>query len=325
MSEIQVVPGYPAIFMNGAVLLIGFNRPQLLQDRLKELDELIDAGINIYVSIDGPRPGNLHDESAHMEIKSILDGYSRNKRINFLYSPSNKGCDKHIFDSISHVLSLKKFVIVIEDDVAMSQAATQEILNKAMDIYNLGKLNPVVAMSGAFFKFAPIQNIWRKSNYFSAWGFAVNENFWNLHQQTLAQTNPDVIEELKSNSATWVETSQRKQQIWNERIGRTNYDYLIQRTIFLRGINTIAPLFRISDNLGHGIIGAAHTRFRTPWYLKYSTFGKNDDFKKGLVSSHRFNSLLTWTDSQTWAGDGLFSVRGRTTGIRTHLKRFLAQ
>jgi hypothetical protein len=307
--------------MNGAVLLIGFNRPQLLRERLREINKLSQEGIDIFVSIDGARKENLEDELVQAEIKTILDEYSRNKRIQIWFSEANKGCDKHIFDSISQVLSQKEYLVVIEDDVAITHTAAQKMLGRAEEIFTLGRLDPIIAMSGIFLKLVPFQNMWRLSNYFSAWGFAVNKNFWELHIRTLATNEPNTVEKLKSQSETWRKTSKRKQKIWDERIARTNYDYLIQRTIFLRGINTIAPIFRFSDNVGHGISGAAHTRFRTPWFLKFSTFGRNDEIREEQICSQRINSLLTWTDSQTWAGDGLLSVRGRNIGIRTYIRR----
>ncbi len=308
--------------MNGAVLLIGFNRPQLLRDRLLEINKLSEAGVDIYVSIDGPRQGKPEDELAQTQIRSILDEHCRNTQIHIWFSQANKGCDKHIFDSISQVLSQKEYLVVIEDDVAITQIAALKMLDQAEEVFTLGKLNPIIAMSGAFLRFAPFHNKWRLSHYFSAWGFAINRNFWKLHVRTLAMNDPIAVEALKSQSETWGKTTLRKQKIWEERIERTNYDYLIQRTIFLRGIHTIAPLFRISDNVGHGISGAAHTRFRTPWFLKFPTFGRNDEIRKAQVCSRRTSSLLTWTDSQTWAGDGLLSARGRNIGIRTFLKRF---
>lgn len=310
---------------NGALLLIGFNRPNLLRDRLREIMKLSQAGVEIYVSIDGPRQGNFVDELAQKEIKSILHEHSQNNKIQIWFSETNKGCDKHIFDSISQVLKEKEYLVVVEDDVAITYEAAAQMLYKANQVLTLGKLNPVIAMSGLFLRFLPRHNIWRKSIYFSAWGFAVNKNFWDLHLRTLTMKEPNTVEELKSKSETWGKISMRRRKIWNERIARINYDFLIQRTIFLHGINTIAPLFRISDNVGHGISGAAHTRFKTPWFLKFSIFGRNDLFKNKSISSQKINSLLTWADSQTWAGDGLLSVRGRNKGIRTHLRKLVTK
>jgi hypothetical protein len=36
-------------------------------------------------------------------------------------------------------------------------------------------------------------------------------------------------------------------------------------------------------------------------------------------------AVLKWLDSQTWAGDGLLSVRGRNVGVRTILKKITNQ
>jgi hypothetical protein len=119
--------------------------------------------------------------------------------------------------------------------------------------------------------------------------------------------------------------SKRKKTIWLERISRSNYDYGIQRTMLMEQLNSIAPVFRISDNVGHGIAGAAHTRFRTPWFLRYPVLGKNDYFHSKNLNISVIEALLKWIDTQTWAGDGLLSVRGRTRGIRTVLKEILGK
>jgi hypothetical protein len=149
----------------------------------------------------------------------------------------------------------------------------------------------------------------------------LNKEFWQIHKEILKLQDPVVLEELFSNSHTWHSMSRRKRSIWAERICRSNYDYLIQRTLFLKGLHTIAPIFRVSDNLGHGSTDAVHTRFKTPMFLRFLVFGKNTIFRSEIVSGEKINWILAWLDSQTWAGDGLLSVRGRTRGIRSYLRK----
>jgi hypothetical protein len=81
----------------------------------------------------------------------------------------------------------------------------------------------------------------------------------------------------------------------------------------------------LSNNIGHGVSGASHTRFRTPWFLKYSVLGRNDRWKEKSLDSRWIIAALKWLDSQTWAGDGLLSVRGRNVGVRTILKKITNQ
>ena len=307
--------------MSGSVLIVGFNRPKLLQDRIEELVELVNNGIKIYVSIDGPRQGNLSDVAALSQVEHIIEAYSKLNLIQIQFSSENYGCDRHIFSAINQVLSQHEYVVVVEDDVAISKKAVLTMLKKAESQNEIGTVSPIVAMSGLFLPIPFLPNKWRKSRYFSAWGFALNKNFWELHKKTLSIENFEEVVRLKEKSQNWRKLSQRKKEIWEERISRTNYDYLIQRTIFLHDLNSIAPRLRMSDNVGHGINGAAHTRFKTPWYLKFQVLRRNDNFCQDLGRNVRKGFVLTWLDSQTWAGDGLLSVRGRTAGVRTILKR----
>jgi len=241
------------------------------------------------------------------------------------FSSQNSGCDIHIYDSINKVLSTNDLVVVIEDDIVASFNAITELLSQAEREVNQGSIAPVVMMSGISRKISLTKNRWRKSNYFSAWGFALNSQFWSLHTECMKIRDTHQIESKLLASSQWRKLSKRKKDIWRERISRTNYDYAIQRTIFLEELHSIAPAFRISDNVGHGIPGAAHTRFRTPWFLRHSVVGINDRFCSNNLRSGSIGAILKWIDSQTWAGDGLLSMRGRTRGIRTVLREILGR
>jgi len=304
-------------------LLIGFNRPLLIQERLNELAHLSDTDVTIYVSIDGPREGNTEDESAINQIKTNLVEFSATKSLVTWISPTNKGCDVHIFDSITKVLRENEYVVVIEDDIAISSSAILEIMAMSEETAENNRIMPIVAMSGISRRVNLLQNKWRYSRYFSAWGFALSKEFWNSHMQNMEIKDSFTVAEKLSNSERWLKLSNRKKRIWLERINRGNYDYAIQRTIFFDDLKTIAPLFRISDNLGHGSQGASHTRFKTPRFLRFSVLNRNDVFNRNLIQSDLLTAIFTWLDSQTWAGDGLLSVRGRTRGFRTFIKSIL--
>ena len=300
---------------------MGFNRPNFIRDRLIELESLKMKDLSIYLSVDGPRDGIPKDILAIDEIKTIYRESSIARAVQPWFSPVNRGCDGHIFNSIDRVLQENDCLLVIEDDVSISPIAIVDMLSQAAICLERGMINPIVAVSGFARKFVLTRNRWRLSKYFCAWGFVLNKEFWQIHKATLKLQDPVVLEELFSNSHTWHSMSKRKRSIWAERICRSNYDYLIQRTLFLKGLHTIAPIFRISDNLGHGSTGAVHTRFKTPFFLRFLVFGKNTIFRNEIVSGKKINWLLAWLDSQTWAGDGLLSVRGRNRGIRSSLRK----
>ena len=304
-----------------AILIIGFNRPQMLMDRLAAVTPLVNEDVDIYVSIDGPRLANPNDDESIANISHQIEASSINKKINKWFSATNSGCDVHIFNSITKVLEKHEIVVVIEDDIEVSAAAVNQVIEKARETLEQGMPNPIVTMSGLSRGFPRIENRWRDSGHFSAWGFALNQIFWQLHTNNLQLRTSTEVEEKLNTSLNWQRLSKRKKHLWFERINRGNYDYGIQRTIFLNDLKSIAPVFRISNNVGHGVSGASHTRFKTPWFLRDSVMGRNDRFNKNHLENGWKSSALKWVDSQTWAGDGLLSVRGRNVGIRTVLKR----
>lgn len=297
----------------------------MLRARLEELELFRHKNISIYISIDGPRPDNLNDVLQISEIRKFLNESRMKDSFTSWFSSTNSGCDIHIYNSINKVLNTNDVVVVIEDDIVASSNAITELLSQAEREVNQDSISPVVMMSGISRKIRLTKNRWRESNYFSAWGFALNSQFWSLHTECMKIRDTHQIESKLLASSQWRKLSKRKKDIWRERISRTNYDYAIQRTIFLEELHSIAPAFRISDNVGHGIPGAAHTRFRTPWFLRHSVVGINDRFRSNNLRSGSIGAILKWIDSQTWAGDGLLSVRGRTRGIRTVLREILGR
>ncbi len=306
-------------------MLVGFNRPDLIHDRLKEFETMSDLDLRIHISVDGPRTGNHRDKLAQEEIRKLIDSTQIDNEVVTFFSKENKGCDVHIFDSISRVISESDYLIVVEDDVKISKSGIENLIRKAEKVVESKLLNPIVTMSGLSSRSFNIKNRWRTSSYFSAWGYAINKDFWKLHTEVMKIYDEEFINEKFSNSKWWTGLPQRKREIWRERISRGNYDYGIQRTLILENIKTYAPVFRISDNVGHGLAQAAHTRFKAPAYLKNQVFEKISVFARDDVNSSLINRVLNWTDGQTWAGDGLFSVRGRTWGLRTILRRMFSK
>ena len=111
--------------------------------------------------------------------------------------------------------------------------------------------------------------------------------------------------------------SKRKMRIWEERFSRKIYDYEIQESMSKCQIRAFAPRFRVVGNLGHGP-NSTHTKFATPRYLRRPLDNRllapRIDFKT-LHTVERV--ILDFMDSRTFGGDSVFSVRGRTFGIRS--------
>ena len=301
------------------ILLIGFNRPDFIRDRVEEICALELPRLHIYVSLDYPRDGNLLDLSSHREILEYLRTVRKKHNINIFIEKSNQGCDKHIPSAISRVLQNCQGVLVIEDDIIISPNDIRAILHLAKLNYEKKVTGPIVAMSGVAGNNSINFNMWRKTRYFSAWGYFLFNNFWLLHKE-ICELDYYSIKKLLDNSSSWINLSRRKRSVWKERFSRANYDYSIQRSVFALNAEVYAPVFRISNNIGFESAKASHTRFPPPIYLRKLVNFPSRTFRLNQIKSPALVRSLLWFDSNTWAGDGLLSQRGRSIGLRTFIK-----
>ena len=307
-----------------AILLIGFNRFELLDKRLRELSDVSVAQIPLYVALDGPRSNRPDDYIARELILKRLEN-DRQTCPNLILREVNLGCDTHIPFAIDELLEKHESVVVIEDDVHVDGKAILEIANQVSFSTKAEVACVAIGMS-SISRLAMIRkNRWRSSKYFSAWGFALNRAFWSVHKQVLIDAEEaNQIEVLMENSRSWRKLNKRKQKIWEERFKRGNYDYKIQQTLFARDMRAKSPLFRLVSNEGHGDENSTHTRFRKPHYLRKEVSSNSLKFSNKSVSIRfPFLIILDFLDSNTWAGDGLLSVRGRTFGIRSFTRKLI--
>lgn len=307
--------------VNRGVLLIGFNRLSLFKDRLKELENLVGSDIKIFISVDGPREGNQNDTAAIKDIQYEIENSSVSEFADIWFSEKNEGCDAHIFQSITKALLSCEYLAVIEDDIEITKDVVIEMLDVGENLPANLTLSPVIAMSGLFWRLPFVRTRWRETSYFSAWGYVIQRKFWEIHTIRVQSMNTHEDSIRLEHNPFWTKMPSRKKYIWGERMQRKNYDYAIQKTLFTYKIPTIAPVTRLINNVGHGIADASHTRFKTPWYLKSTAPQFRTEKKIYRTPIPKRIKPLIWLDSQTWAGDGLLSARGRTIGIRTTLRK----
>lgn len=304
-----------------AILLIGYNRVGLLRENINLCYAVAkESSINLYISVDGV----IESEKLELKNSPIAELEEDLKKLNsdnvkFRFLEVNLGCDKHIPSAIDWVLNESRGVIVIEDDVKMSYESIKTIKTRLEYEIERKRHFPIVSMSGMSSIFIPF-NSWRTTFYFSPWGYALSSEFWEIHKAALRnlEANSNLDFHLKG-TKPWVNFSERKKNIWRERLMRGNYDYKIQATIFHKSMKVNAPLFRIADNVGHGVEDATHTQHPRPQYLnrKVNQIKRNFDAE---VSSNALLKLLVFFDSNTWAGDGSWTSRGRTAGLRTLIR-----
>lgn len=304
------------------ILLVGYRRLDLLLDNIERSFKVHGCVDSVYISIDGSKSGEQSASIEVSEVKEFLNKAPNREMYKVNKMPSNLGPDAHILWAIDWAFKDNDSVIVIEDDVKLSPKSIEAIAVFYIGKTALDKPTIVVAMS-AVSMCKSFPNYWRESIYFTAWGYALNYHFWLLYKKNeplLRQT--ELIDNFLAGSEDWRNLSARKKSIWRERIRRGNYDYKIQAIMWRESIRSNAPLFRISDNLGHGSAFSSHTRFSTPRYLKKRVSDYDYRFR-GRITAKLANRLMIFADSNSWGGDGLLSLRGRSAGLRTQLKKLL--
>jgi hypothetical protein len=304
------------------ILLIGFNRPDLIEARLEEVLKYSPGHIPIRLSIDGPRKGNYEDSVSQKKILRISEKYRKafDERMITEVQANNLGCDNHIYQAITKAMVQFEAVICLEDDIQIGPQTVQAFIDK----YMASSAHVICGMStfksnGRFNKIL-LTNKWREGKYFSAWGYLISREFWNNFAIT---THINAIEYKLEPSKYWKKLSKNKKITWLGRFQRGNIDYQIQLEAFSKNISIILPIFRIIDNSGLGDPRATHTYHKRP----KSMFGQGPSTIFPSPNSNLRNAFLTsflnTVDSNTWAGDGVLSVRGRRTGIRTASRRLI--
>lgn len=281
-----------------ALLLIGFNRPELIQRRLNEIG--YPPTIPVIVSIDGGI--TAANEETYKQLQASLSESS----YHFKYHSTNLGLATHITRAISEVLENFENVIVIEDDVKVSRSFI-EVLES-----NLSKSNsPRIATWGGFSPIRPIQylekfNYWRSSIYFSAWGWGISRNAWKKFNLDL---NLDLIEleqQLQS-SKNWAKLNAIQKRVWRSRFKKVSdsplftWDYQMQFMSFKYDLIHMLPIFRLTDNEGFEDLRSTNTKSRRPKWMGKVAIAKLAADNKRLPAI--FARIIMTIDSLTIGGD----------------------
>ena len=287
--------------LDAPILLIGFNRPDLLKKRVQEISKMNIR--NLYVSIDGGSQSNTVEMLKL--VKSIPNYFSNHVNISVTHQKYNLGLTKHVTESISAILQVHSNIIVVEDDISLSKNFYDN-MNLGLSTLNsnntLGTVSSLSALnySGRIYP----KNKWRKTKYFFCWGWGCSRETWNRYRVDLSRV--DLESELKS-SLLWKDLSNHQKAVWISRFNRVKnnptytWDIQMQYASFLFNFTNLAPVFRFSNNEGFNDIRATHTKKSKPGWLRNDI--KNDHILKTSIKSKKINKLIETLDSIIIATD----------------------
>ena len=283
------------------VILFGYNRPDLLEDRLNELMKIQPS--NLLVSIDWFSPELTKTFSKLLNDFSI--SWPANCNFEYKLHGSNQGLAMHLTETIKMALEKSKAVIVIEDDVSISS----DFIRNASETLLRDDFHERNSSIGGFSvfqfpKFLTRFNFFRNTIYFQCWGWGTTREVWNRYRLDL--TGIDIEAEL-SNSKSWNKLSRVQRETWLGRLSKIQckpihtWDIQFQYLTFLLDKKQILPVGRLTDNLGFGDKRSEHTKNARPWWLGRP--GYNAMPRNNHLNIYWFDSLLEKIESLSLIGD----------------------
>ena len=283
------------------VLLIGFNRPELL---IKRVEEIVHMHVPVlYVSIDGGDEENQYLMSDAVEkIRALVPSTTK---VFINHHSQSLGLVDHLTSAISRVLVEYKKVIIVEDDIKLTKNFYENMISGFNTLDSLGIKGTVGAFSPLTpNKFFTRRNSWRKTRYFSCWGWGCSREIWSDYQINL---NCEAFEEDLKYSKTWRALSGYQRHLWTHRFTKISknpkhtWDIQFQYLSFKDSYMQLVPIFRFVDNEGFSDHRAAHTSGSRPRWM-----GRDEVLNSKLPENRisRFSSIIqNLIDSNTIAGD----------------------
>jgi hypothetical protein len=297
------------------VLIMGFSRPELLKKRIEEVSS--QNVVNLYISIDG----GVKSHTVEMEEIKLFAKLSRPEDCNLhlIHHENLLGMTRHFSTAISNVLLNHEFVVVIEDDVKLSE----NFVNNLIQGLNLLALSNTL---GIVCSFSPLnhragKNYWRilATPYLYAWGWACSREVWKTYKSDLSKI--DIVRELE-NSVGWPKLSILQKKNWIRRFNKVKvnpdftWDYQLLFNAVVNNYTVLGPLFSFSGNEGFLDQRATHTLDAPPRYL--------DNFRlnNSLVTKQLSFPALKYLEKYTY-GDNYMPFRKSLAPIKSKLSALI--
>ena len=160
---------------SGAVLILGFNRPEKSFELINYLRRV--APNRIYFAVDGPRIENLADEKKVFRVKDCIKYIDWDCEVKTLYQSENLGCRMAVISAIDWFFSHEDFGIILEDDTLPDPS----FFDYVEDMRNLYEEDErVMHISGGINSLSIVES--EIDHYFSkhinVWGWATWAKHW---------------------------------------------------------------------------------------------------------------------------------------------------
>ena len=233
------------------VLLIGFNRPDLIK---KNLENLRKQNVQkLYIAIDGPREGREDDNKKVEEVRQLVRQIDFCPDLKVKLRDKNVGAEVNVSEGIAWALENEEYVIVLEDDVMAHESFfrfAQEMLIRYKDDER------IAMVSGCNFTPIPFSNdedyCFCQSGH--TWGWATWKRVWkdfSLYEAVDDKyVRRDFLRSVSANRAI------ARRRIWMFRsmkrrgVGKRTWDIMFSYFRITRQLLSIVPKSHLTSNIG---------------------------------------------------------------------------
>lgn len=289
------------------VLLIGFNRPEFIKARVRELARMPIK--KLYISLDG---GSYENYDEMVEALEWCQNTLENIEFLQIYkNEKNLGLVTHITSTISKLLKLHSHLIIVEDDVVLGNNFFVNMVkgfNYQIENNKKGIIGGFSATNLSCLKF--IENKWRESKYTSIWGWGCSSEIWNDYNSELDEKN---FQYDLGNSKTWANLSNFQKQVWTGRFRKTilnpsfTWDIQLQYLSFTRDFINLYPTSSLTRNIGYSDQRSTNTKNLKPNWMSvrapdHRLISKKDIFflTKKFYELLDSNVLMSDTKTINW-------------------------
>ena len=233
------------------VLLIGFNRPDLIEQNLNNLRQ--QNVQNLYITIDGPRPERDDDIRNVGEVRKLVEDIDFCPNVHLKIRERNVGCEINVSEGIAWTLENEDYVIVMEDDVMAHESFfrfMQDMLIRYKDNEKIAMVSgcnytPMLFPNNEDYCFCQSGHTWGWGTWKRVWkGFSlfeqVDENYLTY----------DFLDSVSVNHATARRRKYIFKRIQRNGIGNSTWDVMFSYFRTTRQLLSIVPRSHLTSNVG---------------------------------------------------------------------------
>lgn len=238
--------------LEAPVLLIGFNRPDTIQQVFEKIREVQPA--KLYVAVDGPRHNKVGEAELVEKVRQLVQQVDWQCNVKYLFRENNLGCKRGVSGAISWALENEDRVIIVEDDIV----AVQSFFSFADELLEKYKDDERIAMISAN-NYTPLDFMtsdYLFSKYGHIWGWATWKKVWDKFDVDLPYLKEDLQKGflktigLPKDEMRYFEKYAKKIIFLKENNTVNTWDYQFAYYRIRNSLLSIVPRVNLASNIG---------------------------------------------------------------------------